>query len=332
MRLQVNEPCPGDSTSTYRGSGVLGPLQGAHPALKIEYLHDYHLWYGNISDGLFLQRPFQEQHLQAMRMAKEYGNPVWCDWDDDLFTVNTDNPAYAHYSKSEVKKTIMEVVEFADHVSVTTEGLAHVIRKFNSSVNIVPNALPDKALLWRPETLDPRKKTAYVRGGSSHEKDWRGFTQEILGCYAQFKDWNWFVQGWRPWFWLDEVDPIRFRFKEWYSYPVYMKGILSEAPSLCVVPLANSKFNESKSNVAWLEASYAGAATLCPDWEAWRMPGAILYKDKKDFDEKLKACLNGEIDLEKHARLSWSHLRMNLMLSQVNEKRLSILHKMVPHG
>ena len=85
---------------------------------------------------------------------------------------------------------------------------------------------------------------------------------------------------------------------------------------------------KDKSIRARMEAAYAGAAALVPDWEAWRMPGALTYKDNAEFKQKLNACLAGEIDLGLAARMSWEYVEANLLLNHVNQKRRLIIERM----
>jgi hypothetical protein len=47
------------------------------------------------------------------------------------------------------------------------------------------------------------------------------------------------------------------------SYQIQLRGT---SPDYIVVPLVNDAFNRCKSNIAWIEATNAGAVTIAPSY------------------------------------------------------------------
>jgi hypothetical protein len=95
------------------------------------------------------------------------------------------------------------------------------------------------------------------------------------------------------------------------------------------VPLADSIFNRCKSNIAWIEGSFAGAVCLVPDWEEWQMPGTVRYSNPAEYGEKMKLLLNNNFNYRKYNDLSWEYIMDNLTLSRVNGQRIEILKGLV---
>lgn len=331
FKLYAHEPHAGDSTSFHRGSGVLGALEKSTEWLNIQWVHDYHEFYSYISDGLFIQRPFMAEHLHAMNLAKAAGNKTWCDFDDNLLSVNSENPAYSFYERQEIKDNIKKIWTAADFITVTTEDLASAVKEYNDNVFIVPNAINDR-FLRQHKNVDykkQREKKIYWRGGSSHERDLRFFSDIIVDAVKKFPEWKWDFVGAKFWFLTDELkDNERVKFTEWKNFTDYYSHLIKEENSLCVIPLADNVFNHSKSNLAWLEASYFGTASICPNWESWKVPGAISYSDRDSFKESLFNVMSDNTNTDGLAETSWDHIKENLLLSNVNKLRLEIMEKM----
>lgn len=303
-------------------------------------------------DALFLQRPALAPHVRMVDMAKANGKPVWIDYDDWLFSVPHSNKASRLYNNPTVQNNMSSLIAKADVISVSTEHLAGLIRVIldrlkrgaqsepglildPDKVFVVPNAYDQDLMTELTLSKEPQKKMVSWRGSGTHDKDLLGVTPEIGRCVKNHMDWTYSFIG-EP-FWLtmelldqaagegnrnvlaiETLDPIE-----------YLSFILKTKPALMIVPLDDCDFNRSKSNIAWLESTHAGAVTLAPNFEEWRRPGIINYKDAKDFELKLESFLRGEIDGEHHWKLSRDFILKNITLQKVNEIRKNILLKLV---
>ena len=115
----------------------------------------------------------------------------------------------------------------------------------------------------------------------------------------------------------------------------YMELLRQVSPWVNIVPLARNDFNLAKSNLAWLEGSAIGAATLAPKWEEWLRPGVVNYDGPHEFSNRLKGlldkfgeqdqnssvlhnvndsrhCISEEHTLEHINRMRWEILNANL--------------------
>jgi hypothetical protein len=105
----------------------------------------------------------------------------------------------------------------------------------------------------------------------------------------------------------------------------YWRFIYMTNPALVMVPLWDCPLNRAKSNIAWIEGIYAGAACLGPDWDEWKRPGIIHYQSPKDFGDKLDMVMRGEFDTLKLAQEGREYVMDTLTLAKVNLLRESIL-------
>jgi hypothetical protein len=111
---------------------------------------------------------------------------------------------------------------------------------------------------------------------------------------------------------------------------MYMDAFARLGPWLHIVPLANNGFNRSKSNLAWLEATAAGAVVLAPALEEWQRPGIVNYKDASDFGNKLSRLMDefNAPGCHPNVTLSRAYIRENLSLRCLNAQRWEILNEL----
>lgn len=317
-----------DATSFYRSGGPLLALKKSWEELDT-FSVDRHNWFVHqMCDIVFLQRPYKKDHLDIVEMAKLNGKKVWVDFDDDLFNVPFSNPAYRIYGNDQSKFNIAKIISLADHVTVSTEPLKKLLQDpkavLNKNVTVVPNAFDDN-MLKRPEKVS-RKKVVFWRGSQTHHQDLWCFQDEILDKRINGpKGWTWVFQGDKPWFLYEKLKESAL-FGDPIDIIEYFKILLPRVnPLVTIVPLYDTVFNRSKSNIAWIEGCYAGATCLVPRWEGWENPGAVTYSDVTDFGIKLKDMLAGHYDLEKMSEEGWQYIQDNLLLSKVNQLRKDVI-------
>lgn len=105
----------------------------------------------------------------------------------------------------------------------------------------------------------------------------------------------------------------------------YFQFINDSNFKISIVPLADTKFNKSKSNIAYQEAAFANAAALCPDWEEWQRPGVTRYKDQETFYHGLKKLIIDNDYCEQKTIEAWDYVKNHECLPVINLKREAIL-------
>jgi hypothetical protein len=319
FNLLVYSADPSNATSLYRAMGPLGDLRRRMdinlvmmPAARWDTI--------SMVDAVFMQRPSSDAMWSVAQMAKRLGKPLWIDWDDDPFLVPTDNPAADHYDQGTLR-TVAKLIAVADIVTVSTRKLASVVRDLNPGMITIPNAL-DTASFGAIASEFSANPLVMWRGSPTHERDLRTHEAAIREAIAGDERWVWAFGSYNPYFITDDAATekrVR-RFKP-MDPVVYFQFLRNTRPALMIVPLADHRFNRCKSNIAWLEATYAGAACLAPAWEEWDHPGVIRYDGQSQFREKLHACLEGTIDLEAEWTKSAACVREKFTLDLTNRQR-----------
>lgn len=359
MRLTCQMPNPLDATSLYRGLGPLGTLQKQEPSLQVDVPAQFTWASMKMADVLMLQRPGNADHVKVLGLAKAHSLPVWVDFDDDLFCLPQANPNWKYYSKPEVQNLISDIIARCDAISVSTEFLAERMRSILIRVRkgialggetrgmnldarkvvVIPNAYDPDIMRPFPDGHSPSpSKLIYWRGSKTHDKDMEVYTGALRVAYSKHLDWALNFIGEPFWKTIEAIDtieginPQKFICTEVMPPTDYLDFLGLVSPAICVVPLEKVPFNAAKSNISWIEATHAGAVCLAPDWPEWQRPGVLNYKDPAEFAMILDRFCSGEIDGVAKWHESWEWIKSNLLLRQVNAKRVDIIQQLRSKG
>ena len=315
---------PQGACSYYRSIGAFSKIKD----ITFELLEKGNWVNYSSIDILYLERPVLPSFIEGMKMAKNFNIPVWIDFDDDLFNVPKYNPAHSFYSKQETLDCIITACRMADVITVTSVKLQKVYGKYNKNVVIIPNAWNDINFPFDMNALS-NKKIINWRGSATHRNDLLEYKDSILKSVNTKKDWQWSWIGKEHWMisdfiedkqkiTLDEMDIIQF-------FNV-MKQL---NPSIHMVPLKINEFNEAKSNIAWLEATYAGAVTIAPPMEQWDRPGVIRYQDMDHIYDEIIDTMNNDKKRKAMWKDSIEFIDSELTLSKINKKRSEIIESLI---
>lgn len=322
MKILFLSPLTYDTCSFYRAGGIAGDLaEKVGCEIETTSLEKRKFnWQDMMQYKLVMfQRPFSETSLQMAIYIKSLNIPVWVDLDDFMLDLPAGNPAYELLTLN--KETIIKIIALADMVTVTTEMLRQQLLPFNKNIRIIPNAINDRIFKMKVSDVE-RKKIIAWRGGDSHVPDLMRYARIIDKMMKNYPDWDFKFMGYLPWFYnnygnlsyVQSTDPI-----------FYFRNLLSLGIKALHVPLDDSVFNRSKSNIAWIEATYAGAVTIAPAWDEWKMPGVLNYKDDDEYFTVVSKVIAGDIDTRKMVERSWSYISDKLTLSKVNQLRVQVV-------
>jgi hypothetical protein len=103
-------------------------------------------------------------------------------------------------------------------------------------------------------------------------------------------------------------------------------------PAIQIVPLADTTFNYSKSNIAWIEGTMAGTLVLARDWKEWSQPGVTTYSSEQTFYNQLTQLIQtftSQTNAQELLDASAQAIRDNYFLTSTNMARLEILESLV---
>ena len=258
-------------------------------------------------------RYYPRDPLILMREYKRLGKRVVYEVDDDLWTVNPDNPSAG---VTEVRQRQYEcLMKEVDAITTTTEILAKKLRKFNKNVFVCPNAI-DYSLLGSRLEDNEILRIGYS-GAASHWGDLKIITDALIelrkkhefqfaiqGMTGSPLESEMFIyerlmtQGLKPeknlYFktaleWFTSLKGL-----DWFHVPFYPPEMFPAITRKCnfdigIAPLQDNKFNHSKSCIKFYEYAAAGAVTLASDVLPYKNEvGYTAKQNTKDWVKKLE--------------------------------------------
>lgn len=335
IRISALIPGKGDTTNFYRGSGPFGALRHKLDGFTFTKVKDVSWEILKFTDVLFMQRPHTVDHLMALRYAKQNGVKVWVDFDDHLGAVPQGSPSYDDYAGcGEIVKSISDE---ADAVTVSTPEL-HRVLGGKPHLHVIPNAIDDYVFPDWKETPFEREKIILWRGSKTHERDLRNVLDQlsIVASSDVAKDWTWWFLGYNPWFLTEKMNEGQFNFIASSDLIGYYSLIKNLRPAVMIVPLEDDSFNRCKSNLAFLDATYAGAVCLSTNLLEFTSSAGCVTVSNERFSDGLSWLLgqfNRDVGFGVESNeVARSYVEKNQVLSLVNEKRLEVLKGLVKWG
>lgn len=280
-----------------------------------------------VLDILMVDRPMNRQHATMLKVAKLCGCKIWLDYDDDIMNVMPGNPAFGTFMQEEVRAAIPRSLSYADAISVTTKTLAEVIAPHTAApIMIVPNAWNDVDNPFKEirPTGDPFK--IMWRGSATHQEDLRSI-EKAVKRFINDKEIDVAFIGDMPSFTSGMDGQIFFVPPKGLHY--YFQNLYDLAPDALLAPLLPNRFNQCKSNIAWIEATIAGAVCFAPDsLDEWQQPGIINYRNPDDLINKVGELMNNpgmKIDYVEESRAT---LEDYYRLTEINKRRILIIEEL----
>lgn len=326
IRAVWASPSIDDVPSFYRGWGPLCNLLKRFPDLALYHNNQFNWANTRMADVFCFARNWTEGCVAAMQMCKAQGKFVWTDYDDSFIHCPPSNPNYEQLENCH--ENLWKIMNLADVITVSTEALKEDFVEVHEKVFIIPNAYDDDLF---GEFPDPPERTKRVlwRGSQTHDEDLIQVCDQLIRVAHSpvAKDWEFVFMGYNPLFITARLPKVR------VIPPLdimkYFATLRVLAPSIMIVPLADNKFNRAKSNIAWLEGTYAGAMTLASNLPEFRRQGVLLTEASNFGRDLAQAMYSANQDpqyVQTHWKYSADDIKTNkLILSEVNDARKAII-------
>jgi glycosyltransferase involved in cell wall biosynthesis len=205
-------------------------------------------------DLIILQRQHKPQFLDAIKALQAQKKKVVYEIDDSLWHVPDENMSKKFWGDDKVAGA-EAIMQACDAMTTSTEPLAELLRKHNKNVFVIPNYIPEVTPLPKFDSI--------IRigwsGSVSHRVD---FNSEIARALKDIKKkYRGRIElvfcGWIP---EDLVGHVT------YHEPVppmhYLNFLNELRLHIGIIPCADIKFNECKSNLKFLEYSITKTASI----------------------------------------------------------------------
>jgi hypothetical protein len=252
-------------------------------------------------------------------MAKDMGIKVICEYDDDLLNVPFHNNAAV--TLSEQRANIKKALSIADEVWVTTNSIKKEYKFFNRNIHIIPNAHNDYLYpIKNKKPFNKDTKIAAYRGGASHEDDVYQNINSIVETINENTDWEFRFQGSRFKF-IENRTNDNHTYTDPFTIMQFYKSYHELNPNIAFFPLLDNVFNNGKSNISFLEATYSGAAFMGNrNLSEFNLPFIIPIQN--GFKEEFSKAKDDFYRLEILNNDAWDWILENRLLSKINELRI----------
>jgi glycosyltransferase involved in cell wall biosynthesis len=221
-------------------------------------------WALDEADVIIGQRTCQPGATERWRQlaAGVYGHrPLLVfELDDDLWDLDPANrPAWSFYRRTPgLLDNLAECAKLADVCTVSTEPLADVVREYNRNVVVLPNQLPAVAYS-KPKSCNPAHMFIGWAGGASHELDVKEMTDGLRQHFRRRADT--FVNLGSLFESVARAVGKRLVSVAW-TPDMHEHYDRLTSLDIGLAPLRPSPFNQSKSEIKFLEYAAAGAACI----------------------------------------------------------------------
>lgn len=305
--INILTPDANDGCSFYRAWGVFKDLRKSKNNLgcNIHLIEDRNINWRTLCnvDMLYMHRPISEAHLNILKIANELHIPVWIDYDDDLINIPEYHFDYWNFKSN--ANNIISLIQQADILSVSTEGLKDNLSVYRKDIRIIENYIPIDLTPNAHTPLQDGKFKIIWRGSRTHDMDWHTNIEDFKSfCAAINEEVELILLGHAPAELHTELKDVC----KVTVYPVLeildmFNFIKKIDANIGIVPLAPCKFNEAKSNIAWQEFLIGGKLAAVPDgWLKDRPRGLLnqlhhLYDIYKKGDLAIKSELLAELEI-----------------------------------
>src|ERR1035437_1031684 len=214
--------------SYWRGRGVLSLLCRDGYVNLIEGTWNDQWDTINFADIAFFQRPMNKECLKQIATCKDYGLKIIIDLDDYNF-ISPSHPVYKVWCDIYDDNIFRKIMLLADIATVSTKVLQQYYLTYSNNVKIVPNAIDDSWLKFKPIS---NNKIVLIRAGDHHLSDIWYYRREIESVMKNHKDWKLQVLG-------CEVDFLKglsnYEYAGDYNIHDYFAYILNARPSIFIV-------------------------------------------------------------------------------------------------
>jgi hypothetical protein len=232
-----------------------------------ELMKEVNWWTVPAYDAVLVSRPVTLDGYRACQIVKELGKRLILDYDDNMFSLPDEFDA----DRKSMSEYTLKCLGLADLVICSTDAVARAYSGFPTVVR--RNLFND--WIFKFEPVFSTSGTYGFRGTERVHKWNVNYFDKI------FREGDWI-------FWGGWMDQYYGRHLKEIPFIDYMVSIRDRSPSIIVKPLVDTPHNRCKSNCTWLEATYAGAVCVAPDWPEWNEDGIVNYKDIDDCMVKMK--------------------------------------------
>ena len=256
----------------------------------------------------------QKEFIKYLKgIQKECGFKLVYEVDDVVF--REDIPDYNKFKfafdSDEIRNNCIEIINMCDEVVVTCDYMRKLYqeRTGKQEITVVPNFVPRH---WMGHQYNQQKiynnydknkskpRVLYTGSGAHYDVDNKNggiddFSHVLDVVKRTIDKYQWVFVGSFPPALEDLVRQGKIEFHQWQSLNSYPDFIANLNAQIMIAPLQDNTFNNSKSDIKFIEACVLGLPCLVQDMHTYKdAPSALKFKTGEDLEEKLEGVLKNK--------------------------------------
>ncbi len=272
----------------------------------------------HIPDLVLQQRTDTFKFLNLIKLLKSKGSKVIYELDDNLLKVPKKNVAYPYYNNPHVRRALLENIWMSDHLIVTNDYLKNSYYKHKDEVSVIPNFIDTQ--IFRPfkeeKRLNNPLRIGYA-GTMTHLEDFEQVTPALLKLKKKYEKEIKLV-------FINFIPPefIEDPWVEFLPGDTKLEGfakILSDANlDIGLAPLKFNEFNQSKSDIKFLEYGIEKIAGIYSDYSPYHSSvvdkenGLFVKSESSDeWYEKITYLIENPSEIKKYQKNAFDYVLQN---------------------
>jgi hypothetical protein len=252
---------------------------------------------------------------------------------DDYWILPPSHVLYERYKESNISEVITEYMRVADLCTCTHERLADEIYKYNTNVEILPNALPYGKEQFQDDKIDSDMVRLFWSGSGTHAPDMDILRNPIKKINFPVKT---VIAGYNlgeKHIWDRMIGVFTNGLKlnpTIYDYAGVTKYMGAYADSdISVIPLVDNKFNAMKSNLKVLETASKRNPAIVSNVHPYKDMPVCYVNNQKDWYYWIKLLTFDDAARIEYGQKLFEYCDRVYNFDAINNKRFAIYNKLI---
>ena len=252
---------------------------------------------------------------------------------DDYWILPPSHVLYERYKESNISEVITEYMRVADLCTCTHERLAEEIYKYNTNVEILPNALPYGREQFQDDKIDSDMVRLFWSGSGTHAPDMDILRNPIKKINFPVKT---VIAGYNlgeKHIWDRMIGVFTNGLKlnpTIYDYAGVTKYMGAYADSdISVIPLVDNKFNAMKSNLKVLETASKRNPAIVSNVHPYKDMPVCYVNNQKDWYYWIKLLTFDDAARIEYGQKLFEYCDRVYNFDAINNKRFAIYNKLI---
>lgn len=267
-----------------------------------------------------------------VKMKLKYNFKLIVD-NDDYWILPPSHVLHERYKESNISEIITEYLRVADLCTCTHERLADEIYKYNTNVEILPNALPYGKEQFQDDKIDSDIVRLFWSGSGTHAPDMDILRNPIKKINFPVKT---VIAGYNlgeKHIWDRMIGVFTNGLKlnpTIYDYAGVTKYMGAYADSdISVIPLVDNKFNAMKSNLKVLETASKRNPAIVSNVHPYKDMPVCYVNNQKDWYYWIKLLTFDDAARIEYGQKLFEYCDRVYNFDAINNKRFAIYNKLI---